>query len=179
MKIEIWSDVMCPFCYIGKRKFEQALAQFEHTDEVEVTWKSFQLNPDMQTVSDKNITQYLAEIKGWSFEQDKSMNDHVTALAKEVDLQYNFDKALVANSFDAHSLIQMAKKHGKDNEAEERLFKAYFTEGKNIADYDTLMNIGVELGLDKTAIKKLEEYLSKGYLTKEEFEKKKNDIINK
>jgi predicted DsbA family dithiol-disulfide isomerase len=148
MKIEIWSDIMCPFCYIGKRKFEAALAQFEHKDEVEIVWKSFQLNPDMKTDSKKNITQYLAEIKGWSINQAKEMNDHVTELAKKVGLQYDFNKAIVANSFDAHRLIQLAKSEGKGDVAEERLFKAYFTEGKNIADHSTLIHLGSEIGLD-------------------------------
>ncbi|MCW3086288.1 MAG: disulfide bond formation protein DsbA [Bacteroidetes bacterium] len=157
MKIEIWSDVMCPFCYIGKRKFENALAQFEHKEEVEIVWKSFQLNPDQQTVPGKNINQYLAEIKGWSLEQAKSMNDRVTAMAKEVGLEYDFDKAVIANSFDAHRLIQLAKKSGKGDAAEERLFKAYFTEGKNTADREVLVQLGSDIGLDPTQVKEMLE----------------------
>jgi len=155
MEVEIWSDVMCPFCYIGKRKFERALADFEHRDDVTITWKSFQLNPDMKTIPGKNINQYLAEIKGWSLEQAKSMNDRVTAMAKEVGLHYDFDKAVVANSFDAHRLIQLAKANGKGDAMEERLFKAYFTEGKNTADHAVLQQLGEDIGLDAAKVKEV------------------------
>ncbi len=155
MKIEIWSDVMCPFCYIGKRKFEAALEQFENKANVEVVWKSFQLNPNMKTDSGKSITEYLAEIKGWSIKQAQEMNAHVTNMAKEVGLHYDFDKAIVANSFDAHRLIQLAKKHGKGDEAEEHLFKAYFTEGKNTDDHSTLIEIGISIGLNEIEVKQV------------------------
>ena len=148
MKVEIWSDVMCPFCYIGKRKFENALAKFDQKDKVEVTWKSFQLNPEMKTEPGKNINQYLAEAKGWSLDEAKAMNNRVTGMAKEVGLNYDFDKAVVANSFDAHRFVQLAKKEGKGDAAEERLFKAYFTEGKNIADHNTLSTLASEIGMD-------------------------------
>lgn len=148
MKIEIWSDIMCPFCYIGKRKFEAALNRFENKEKVEIEWKSFQLNPDMQTDPDKNINEYLAEIKGWSLNQAKAMNASVAEMAKAVGLLYDFDKVVVANSFDAHRFIQLAKKNGKGDIAEERLFKAYFAEGKNIADHETLVQLGSEIGID-------------------------------
>src|SRR3954463_15554477 len=101
MKVEIWSDVMCPFCYIGKRKFEAALSQFEGKENVTIEWKSFQLNPSLKTSPEKNINAYLAEIKGWTIEQAKEMNARVAAMAKEVGLNYDFDKVIVANSFDA------------------------------------------------------------------------------
>lgn len=155
MQVEIWSDIMCPFCYIGKRKFEAALDNFEHSEKIEVVWKSFQLNPDMQTDPTKNINQYLAEAKGWTLDHAKQMNDYVTGMAKEVGLQYDFDKAVLANSFDAHRLIQLAKKHGKGDAAEERLFKAYFTEGENTADHQTLLRLGIEIGLDADKIKSM------------------------
>jgi predicted DsbA family dithiol-disulfide isomerase len=155
MKVEIWSDVMCPFCYIGKRRFEQALAQFPHKDEVEVYWKSFQLNPAMKTDPTKNINQYLADIKGISLQQAQQMNARVTDMAKEVGLQYDFSKAVVANSFDAHRLIQLAKTKGKGDDMEEQLFKAYFTEGKNTADHTTLLQLATDIGLDATEVKKV------------------------
>ena len=148
MKVEIWSDVMCPFCYIGKRRFEQALHSFTHKDDVSVEWKSFQLNPDMVTDPKVNITRYLANIKGWPMEQAKQMNAHVTQMAAEEGLTYNFDKAVVANSFNAHRYSHFAKKQGLGAEAEEQLFKAYFTEGKNIDDLPALVELGRELGLD-------------------------------
>jgi predicted DsbA family dithiol-disulfide isomerase len=157
MKVEIWSDVMCPFCYIGKRKFETALAQFPEKEKIEIEWKSFQLNPDMKTEPDKTINEYLAEAKGWSLDYAAQMNDHVTSIAAEVGLEYNMDKAVVANSFDAHRFVQFAKTKGKGDEAEEQLFKAYFTDGKNTADLDTLLSLGAQIGLDVTELKSVLE----------------------
>lgn len=153
MKVEIWSDVMCPFCYIGKRKFEDALSRFPDKDQIEVVWKSFELNPAMVTDPGKSVTQYLAESKGWTLEYTQQVQAHVVNMAKEVGLHYDFDKAVVANSFDAHRLIQLAKTQGKGDAAEERLFKAYFTEGKNTADHATLLQLGTEIGLDAEEIK--------------------------
>ncbi|MDB5140772.1 MAG: disulfide bond formation protein DsbA [Mucilaginibacter sp.] len=147
MKVEIWSDVMCPFCYIGKRRFENALQNFEHKDDVEIEWKSFQLNPDLETDPSINIDQYLADKKGWTLDYAKELNANVTQMAAEVGLTYNFDKAIVANSFNAHRFTHLAKKHGQGVAAEEQLFKAYFTEGKNIDDQDTLIELGEEIGL--------------------------------
>lgn len=153
MKVEIWSDVMCPFCYIGKRKFEQALAQFPHADAVEIEWKSFQLNPDMVTDPSLNVIAYLAEQKGWSLDHSRKMHDHVINMANEVGLTYNFEKAVVANSFDAHRLLQYAKASGKGDAIEERLFKAYFTEGQNIADLQVLQKLAEEVGLPGEDVK--------------------------
>jgi predicted DsbA family dithiol-disulfide isomerase len=153
MKIEIWSDVMCPFCYIGKRRFESALQQFTDKNNIEIEWKSFQLNPDLKTDPNININQYLADIKGWTLDQAEEMNNHVTQMAAEVGLTYDFDKAIVANSFDAHRFSHLAKKHGLGDKAEEALFNAYFTEGKNIADHDTLIALGVSVGLDEDEVK--------------------------
>lgn len=153
IKVEIWSDVMCPFCYIGKRKFEQALLEFENRNEVEIEWKSFQLNPTMKTDPKKNINQYLAEVKGWTLEQAKQMNMQVTQMAREVGLHYDFDKAVVANSFDAHRVAQLAKRRGKGDATEEALFKAYFTEGKNIADPEVLVQLGLQIGLEAEEIR--------------------------
>ena len=153
MKIEIWSDVMCPFCYIGKRKFEQAMAQFPHKDKVQVVWKSFQLSPDMQTDTGKNIHEFLAAHKGISLQEAKKMNDYVTQMAKQVGLTFDFDKSVVANSFNAHRFAHFAKQHGKQEDAEELLFRSYFTDGKNIDDYATLIQLGNEIGLDANALK--------------------------
>jgi predicted DsbA family dithiol-disulfide isomerase len=153
MKIEIWSDVMCPFCYIGKRRLEGALEKFPHKDEVEVIWKSFQLNPDMKTEPGKNITEYLAEHKGWSLAQTRAAHERLTKSAKELGLDYDFDKAVVANSFDAHRLVQLAKTRNMGDAMEERLFKAYFTEGKNIADHATLLSLGLDAGLRERDIR--------------------------
>ncbi len=155
MKVEIWSDVMCPFCYIGKRRFEKALQNFEYADEVEIVWRSFQLNPDMETDPDASINEYLAEAKGWSLEQARQMNQRVTNMATEEGLEYHMDQAVVANSYDAHRLAQFAKEQNKGDEMEEALFKSYFTDGKNIADHDTLINLAEEIGLDPSDVKEV------------------------
>jgi predicted DsbA family dithiol-disulfide isomerase len=153
MKVEIWSDVMCPFCYIGKRRFENALKQLPFNNEIEIEWKAFQLDPSIKKEPGKNINQYLAERKGFSVDKAKELNAHVTSMAAAEGLQYNFDKAVVANSFDAHRFANLAKKNGKGLEAEESLFKAYFTEGKDISDRDTLIQLGIDLGLDGAVVK--------------------------
>jgi predicted DsbA family dithiol-disulfide isomerase len=155
MKVEIWSDIMCPFCYIGKRRFENALKDFPHRSEMEIEWKSFLLNPAIRTDPGRNINEYLSETKGWSPEQAKQANNYVTKMAKEVGLHYDFNNVVVANTFDAHRLIQLAKANNKSDETEERLFRAYFIEGKNIADHDTLILLGTEAGLPVDAIKKM------------------------
>jgi predicted DsbA family dithiol-disulfide isomerase len=153
MKVEIWSDVMCPFCYIGKRRFEDALQQFEHKDKVEIEWKSFQLNPDMVTDPSTNINQYLADAKGWTLDYAQQMNNHVTEMAAEVGLTYHMDTAVVANSFNAHQFTHLAKKYDLGDAAEEALFKAYFTDGKNVDDTETLAELGTAIGLDADEIK--------------------------
>jgi len=153
MKIEIWSDVMCPFCYIGKRRFEDALQKSGHDKDIEIEWKSFQLNPDMKTDPTINIDQYLADIKGFSIDHAKQLNAQVTQMAAEAGLTYNFDRAVVANSFNAHRFSHLAKKHGLGDAAEEALFKAYFTEGKNIDDTTTLIELGTAIGLNADEIK--------------------------
>jgi predicted DsbA family dithiol-disulfide isomerase len=152
MKVEIWSDIMCPFCYIGKRKFEKALSSFNGADDVEIEWHSFQLDPGIQAGRNKNLYQYLSERKGFSYEQSVQMHRQVTDTAKSVGLEYNFDKAVVANSFDAHRLIQFAKTKGLGDAIEERLFKAYFTEGKDFSDHATLVVLAKEIGLNETEV---------------------------
>ena len=147
---------MCPFCYIGKRHFEKALENFPGRNDIEVEWKSFQLNPDMETEPGKHINEYLAEKKGWSIEQARQANEYVTAMAAQAGLQYDMDRAVVANSFDAHRMIQLAKQTGKGDEMEENLFRAYFTEGKNIADHGTLTDLAAAAGVDRS---KAEEVL--------------------
>ena len=144
---------MCPFCYIGKRKFETALAQFENRDNLEIVWKSHQLSSDMITDSTKNINQYLSEHKGISLQEAARMNAYVTNMAAKEGLTYNFDKTVVANSFKAHQFAHFAKQYGKQDEAEEKLFVAYFTEGKNMDDDAVLIQLGAEIGLDTTALK--------------------------
>ena len=148
MKVEVWSDVMCPFCYIGKRNYEQALAQFDHKDKVEIVWKSFQLDP--QIGFDGAITdvyQYLEEKKGISRDQLKKMHEQVTLMARNAGLEYHLDKTVMANSFRAHRVIQLAKEKGVGDKAEEQFFYANFTEGKNFDDEAVLLQLGKNIGL--------------------------------
>ena len=152
MKIEIWSDVMCPFCYIGKRNFETALEQFEYSKDIEVIWKSFQLDPEMPQVATENYVDYLVQRKGMTVDQVKGMLANVTESAKQVGLSYDLDNSVLVNSLNAHKLLQFANTKGLGNELEERLFSAFFTEGKNIADLSTLTQLGKEIGLDGTEL---------------------------
>jgi predicted DsbA family dithiol-disulfide isomerase len=155
MKVDIWSDVRCPFCYIGKRKFEKALEKFPHKNEIEVNWHSFELDPTLKTDPAVNAVEHIAEIKGISKEQAEGMHAYVTNAAKEIGLDFNFEKNVVANSFNAHRLIQLAKTKGLANEAEEALFKAHFTEGKNIDDKKALIEIGLAIGLTKDDVNEI------------------------
>jgi predicted DsbA family dithiol-disulfide isomerase len=149
MSIEIWSDIMCPFCYIGKKRFETALQQSGHSENIEITWKSFQLNPFQKTEPGKSINQYLSEHKGISLHEAESMNQYVTKMALDEGLIFDFSKSVLANSFNAHKLSHLAKKYNVQHAIEEALFKAYFTDGKNIDDRNCLIQIGLEHGLNK------------------------------
>lgn len=148
LNVEIWSDLICPFCYIGKRKFENALSQLDASENIEITWKSFQLAPDMKTNTSISIDEYLAIHKGFSIDKAREMNAHVTQMAKQEGLIFNFDKSVVANTRSAHQMLHFAKASKKQNETKERLLKAYFTEGKNIDDKQTLLELASELDLD-------------------------------
>lgn len=149
MKIQIWSDVMCPFCYIGKKNFEKALESLPFKEEVEVEWKSYQLDPDLnETSSSKTVNQYLSERKGMPMAQIEQMQQRVKEMGKLAGIDFQQEKAVVANTFLAHKLIHFAAKNGKASDAEELLFHAHFIDGKNIGDVDTLVNIAEELGLD-------------------------------
>ncbi|ERM82998.1 DSBA oxidoreductase [Rhodonellum psychrophilum GCM71 = DSM 17998] len=152
MKIEIWSDIMCPFCYIGKRRLESALADFEYSDRVQIEWKSFLLNPDMVTDTSKSTVEYLSETKGWSMEQTQQMISQVEEMAKEEGLTYHMDKTVVANAKNAHRLLQLSKTLGKGDLMKERLLKAYFTEGANIDDTSALLKLALEVGLEKDRV---------------------------
>jgi predicted DsbA family dithiol-disulfide isomerase len=158
MNIEIWSDIACPFCYIGKKRIEKALEQFSEKDKIAIHWKSYQLAPDLVTQPGKNINDYLVEYKGISAEQAQSMNDNVSRMAEKEGLDFRFDIATVANSFKAHQLAHFARQFNKQDAAEELLFKAYFSEGKNIDDIDTLLKLGSQLELDQKGLKEVFEH---------------------
>jgi predicted DsbA family dithiol-disulfide isomerase len=148
MKIEIWSDVACPWCYIGKRRFEAALAEFPHRDSVEVHWRSYQLDPSLPEHYDGTELDYLSTRKGMAAGQVSQMFDHVAAQAKGEGLDFRFDNVVVANSFTAHRLIHLAAAHGKQDAAKERLLSGHFEHGKDIGDREYLTSLGLELGLD-------------------------------
>jgi len=160
MKVEIWSDIVCPFCYIGKRKFETALADFAGKDKVEIEWKSFQLDPEMDNKEGLNVHEYLGKRKGGTAADGKRMNDSMTAAAAEVGLQYDFDNGIINNTMNAHRLLHWAKAAGLQNELKERIFKAYYTEGIDTADIAELVRLAKETGLNPVQARKvLEENL--------------------
>ncbi|OXA75678.1 protein disulfide-isomerase [Flavobacterium aquidurense] len=156
MKIEIWSDIMCPFCYIGKRQLETALEAFPGND-FEIEWKSFQLDPTITSQSGKDVYTFLAERKGISVEQSKEMHKGVVERAKSVGLDYHFDKAIISNSLTAHRIIHLAKAKKLGDEMEEIFFKAYFTNGKDLNDSQTLIELGIQAGLDSNEVKEVVE----------------------
>lgn len=129
-----------------------ALAKFEHKDKVEVEWHSFELDPNAETLPDVSPIDHLAQIKGQSREWAMEVHGHVAKTAAEVGLTFNLENSVVANSFNAHRLIQLAKSNGLDNEIEEKLFIDYFTAGKNIDDQEVLIAAGMEIGLDRLSI---------------------------
>jgi len=155
LKIQIWSDVMCPFCYIGKRKLEKALSQFKNKNNVSIEWKSFQLDANFIATPGENIIDHLAEKYRKDNEWAEKMIENMTQNAKDSGLDFHFEKAILANSFHAHRLLHLAKKYNLSNELEELLFKAYLTDGKNVNDLQTLTEIGLEAGLENNAIEQV------------------------
>lgn len=148
MIVEIWSDVVCPFCYIGKREFERALAQFPERDQVQVVWKSFELDPNAPAKSELDMYGMLVQKYGGTREDAKARVAGVVQRAKTVGLDYDMDIAVVGSSFDAHRLLQFAKTKGQGDAMKERLLKAYFTEGAQLADVPMLIKLASEVGLD-------------------------------
>ena len=157
MKIEIWSDFACPFCYIGKARFEQALNQFENKDQVEVVYKAYQLNPHAPKEMIGSAAETFAKGHGMSVADAKSKFAMTTQMAKTVGLTYNYDIIQLTNTFDAHRLAKWAQTMNKDEVLTTRLMKAYFTEGKNLSDKNTLVELAGEVGLDQDAAKKVLE----------------------
>ena len=148
MKVEIWSDVVCPWCYVGKRQFEAALAQFDHADEVAVEWRSFELDPSSPRSEDVPMSEILQRKYGMTEEQADQANRRMTELAASLGLEYHLDQVRRGNTFDAHRLIHLAAEHGRGDAMKERLLAAYFTEGRPVGDLDTLAELAAEVGLD-------------------------------
>jgi predicted DsbA family dithiol-disulfide isomerase len=139
MHVEIWSDIACPWCYVGKRRFEAALASFEHRDEVQVTWRSFELDPAAPREREGDGATRLAEKYGTTRERALEMHRHMTDVAAADGLDFRFDLARGGNTFDAHRMLHLAAAHGVQDVLKERLMRAYLTEGELIADHAVLL----------------------------------------
>lgn len=148
MKVEIWSDYVCPFCYIGKRRFEMALSKFEHKENIEVVYRSFELDPGADANSGISTLEMLSKKYGMSIQQAKANTENVAQQAAEVGLTFNFNGQIVTNTFDSHRLMHYAASQGKDKELSERLFKAHFTDNDNVGNHETLAQLAGEVGLD-------------------------------
>lgn len=155
MKVEIWSDVVCPWCYIGKRRFEAALAQFPDAGQIEIQWKSFQLDPTTPANSSIKTKPYLAKKYGITEEKVEAMTENVTQVAAEEGLEFNLGDSITVNTFKAHRFIHFSESQGKQSEAKERLLHAYFTENLDVDNDEVLMGIGVNLGLNPQQISKV------------------------
>jgi predicted DsbA family dithiol-disulfide isomerase len=155
VKIEIWSDVVCPWCYIGKRRFEKALAAFPHADDVEVVWRSFELNPEQPKGVHQPLEESLAAKYGRSVEDIHAMNEHVTQIAAAEGLAYDFDRYTVVNTFDAHRLTHLANQYGRGAELHERFLRAQLVEGEVLDDPDTLARLAVEIGLPEDEVRRV------------------------
>jgi len=152
IEVEIWSDIVCPFCYIGKHNFQAALKQFNKTENVEVTFRSFELDPSAPKNQEKSIYQVLAKKYGKTIEWAKEANASVVNTAAAIGLTFNMDKVIPTNSFDAHRITQFAWTQHKQDPQLEKLFAAYFTEGKDISNHDVLVTAAVSVGLAKEDI---------------------------
>lgn len=147
MHVEIWSDIACPWCYVGKRRFEAALAGYEHRDEVAVTWRSFELDPDAPAERPHDGATHLAEKYGMTREEALAMHARMTETAAQDGLELRFDRARGGNTFDAHRLIHLAAAHGEQDAMKERIMRAYLTEGELVSDHATLERLALEVGL--------------------------------
>jgi predicted DsbA family dithiol-disulfide isomerase len=147
MHVEIWSDVICPWCYIGKRRFEQALAQFEGRDDVEVEWRSFELDPS-SPAAPQPLADRLAGKFNVSHDEAVAMNGRMTETAAGAGLRFQLDVAQSGNTFDAHRVIKLGASHGLQDAVKERLMAGYFGEGRAISDRDTLVELAASAGLD-------------------------------
>jgi predicted DsbA family dithiol-disulfide isomerase len=155
MHVEIWSDIACPWCYVGKRRFEAALAAFEHRDDVTVTWRSFELDPTAPRERAVDGATHLAEKYGTSREQAVAMQQRMTDVAAEEGLEFRFDRARAGNTFDAHRLIHLAAAHGMQDAMKERLMRAYLTEGEPIGDPEALARVAIDAGLPEDEVREL------------------------
>lgn len=157
MKIEVWSDFVCPFCYIGKRRLEEAVKKVQYEEEIELIFRSFELEKAAKKKYDENINEIIAKKYDIQVEEAKSLNDQIVSQAKAVGLNYNFEGLIPTNTFDAHRLLHYAKTKEKANELVERILKAYFVDSLNISDYQILSRLAFEVGLDSNEALKILE----------------------
>jgi predicted DsbA family dithiol-disulfide isomerase len=155
MHVEIWSDVACPWCYVGKRRFEAALAEFEHRDDVTVTWRSFELDPTAPAEREGNHAEQIAQKYGVTLEQVAQMDAQLTAAAAAEGIDMRLSGVRSGNTFDAHRLVHLAAAHGRQVEMKERLFRAYFTEGALVSDHATLAALAEEVGLPADEVREV------------------------
>jgi predicted DsbA family dithiol-disulfide isomerase len=153
--VEIWSDIACPWCYIGKRRFEAALAAFEHRDQVQVTWRSFELDPSAPAERPGDRAVRLAEKYGSSVEQARAMQQNMTDVAAGDGLVFRFDIAREGSTFDAHRLLHLAQAHGVQDALKERLMRAYLSEGELMSDHDSLVRLASEAALPEDAVREV------------------------
>ncbi|MFP5361367.1 MAG: DsbA family oxidoreductase [Thermoleophilia bacterium] len=155
MHVEIWSDIACPWCYVGKRRFEAALARYEHRDEVDVSWRSFELDPAAPAERSGDGATHLAQKYGISRDEALAMQAKMTETAAGDGLDFRFEIARGGNTFDAHRLAHLAAAHGLQDAMQERLMRAYLTEGELISDGATLERLGIEVGLPEDEVRDL------------------------
>lgn len=148
MKLELWSDIACPFCFIGKRHLEQALESFPHADAVDISWRSFQLAPGMPREVAGSQLEHLARKYGLSEEEAREAQQGVVAMAAASGLELDLDRVRLVNTFDAHRLMQYAGERGHGGALAEQLFAGYFVDGESLADHPTLTRLAVASGLD-------------------------------
>jgi predicted DsbA family dithiol-disulfide isomerase len=153
MKVEIWSDVVCPWCYVGKRRFETALASFEHRADVEVHWRSFELDPDAPAVREGDPVQRLVDKYGMTRGQAIAAEARLTDMAAAEGLEFHLATTRSGNTFDAHRLIHLAAEKGIQDVVKERFMQAYFTENEPVGDPETLTRLAVDAGLDESDVK--------------------------
>ncbi len=145
MVVEIWSDIACPWCYVGKRRFEAALAGFGH--EVEVTWRSFELDPNAPASREESAAEHLAGKYGMPVEEARARQKQLAQMAAADGLEFHFDRVRSANTFDAHRLTHLAAAHDRQDAMKERLQRAHFTEGALLSDHETLVRLAGEVGV--------------------------------
>jgi predicted DsbA family dithiol-disulfide isomerase len=147
MNVEIWSDIACPWCYVGKRRFEAALARFEHRDQVNVSWRSFELDPEAPVEREGERAERLAQKYGTTVDQAREMERQMTDVAAGEGLEFRFDIARSGATFEAHRIVHLAGAHGLQDEMKERLMRGYLCEGELMSDHTTLVRLATEVGL--------------------------------